>query len=441
MKVWKPILAAFLLAVPGARAAADGGMEFGDQLDNDGKFWQQSADEFLAGGNARFFKRNTDGANGDVHYAADRGAPLLKFQGIRVWEATVRFAGDKVSTASLSLFNRGDSGMVADKSQFDAMVAKSDEAVTMWVGASGSDLPVQKLANGIEVRTRRWSMPPYRLALQWSSATDAGRRFRAEYIQLDITKEDGKRSSSATLKTGSTVKTSDLKKNLKKEEDGTVWIFNMPMVDQGAKGYCAVATAERVMRYYGSEVSEHLLAGLANSSAKGGTNPYAMLEALKQSGPKLGLSVRQIEDFDMRIMNRMLEAYNRQAKKEKKEQAPMGVQNIGMLYSMLDPKILMDVRCKGSLAPEFQKFQREIAQKIDAGVPLLWGVQLGLYPEVPALPQAKGGHMRLIIGYNAKKKEIVYTDSWGDGHERKTMSMEQAWAMTTFLAALEAWKN
>jgi hypothetical protein len=46
----------------------------------------------------------------------------------------------------------------------------------------------------------------------------------------------------------------------------------------------------------------------------------------------------------------------------------------------------------------------------------------------PSIPQTRGGHMRLIIGYNPKTDEVVYTDSWGKGHEYKKMPMAQAYA-------------
>ncbi len=39
--------------------------------------------------------------------------------------------------------------------------------------------------------------------------------------------------------------------------------------------------------------------------------------------------------------------------------------------------------------------------------------------------------MRLIIGYNEKSDEIIYTDSWGAGHELKRLPFDHAWAMTT----------
>ncbi len=54
----------------------------------------------------------------------------------------------------------------------------------------------------------------------------------------------------------------------------------------------------------------------------------------------------------------------------------------------------------------------------------------------PGLPQTGGGHMRLIIGYNDKKDEIIYTDSWGKGHGKKRMLASNAFCMTNVILAL-----
>ena len=50
--------------------------------------------------------------------------------------------------------------------------------------------------------------------------------------------------------------------------------------------------------------------------------------------------------------------------------------------------------------------------------------------EEEQIPQAVGGHMRLIIGYNSIANEVLYSDSWGLGHEEKRMSLDDAWTMT-----------
>jgi hypothetical protein len=61
---------------------------------------------------------------------------------------------------------------------------------------------------------------------------------------------------------------------------------------------------------------------------------------------------------------------------------------------------------------------------------------LGIVPEQNA-PRTLGGHMRLIIGYNDQTGEILYTDSWGPGHELDRMSAGDAWTITTGLNTIE----
>ena len=82
------------------------------------------------------------------------------------------------------------------------------------------------------------------------------------------------------------------------------------------------------------------------------------------------------------------------------------------------------------------RFQHDISSHVDAGFPLIWSVILGMVPE-KGIPQTAGGHMRLIIGYNEKTQEILYTDSWGAGHELKRMPLASAWTITTGLNVIE----
>ena len=55
------------------------------------------------------------------------------------------------------------------------------------------------------------------------------------------------------------------------EENGDVYVKDIPMVDQGPKGYCAPATFERAMRHAGVAADMYLLATLATTGG-GGTN-------------------------------------------------------------------------------------------------------------------------------------------------------------------------
>ncbi len=74
------------------------------------------------------------------------------------------------------------------------------------------------------------------------------------------------------------------------------------------------------------------------------------------------------------------------------------------------------------------QFEKVIQKSIDDGIPLLWGLTLGEYPEEPPIAvQQGGGHMRMIIGYNMATRRIIFTDSWGAGHEMKRMAMDDAY--------------
>ena len=71
-------------------------------------------------------------------------------------------------------------------------------------------------------------------------------------------------------------------------------------------------------------------------------------------------------------------------------------------------------------------------------IPLLWALELGRYPEEPAnAAQAGGNHMRLIIGYNQGKQQLIFTDSWGAGHELKRMKLEDAFKATLAMYVIE----
>ena len=95
---------------------------------------------------------------------------------------------------------------------------------------------------------------------------------------------------------------------------------------------------------------------------------------------------------------------------------------------MMDEEVLIQTRINSDRSG-FRRFQTKVKENTDSGVPVLWGVMLGLAKESD-IPQAAGGHMRLIIGYNPKTDEMIYSDSWGKGHELKKMSWDKAWAIT-----------
>jgi len=374
-----------------------------------------------------------------------RSGTKLTFLEHTVYETIARFKDAKLEEIMVLLFGRGDTQQDLSETRFQELLKGIQASMDQWVGSKGVDAAAQSSA--VDITRKSWFKAPLRLDLEWSvtrNATDPtapldGRKikFRAEFIRLTATSYDGKQSIAQLTKPNfqgpktPTVRLSKLKDRIQHEGSGDIYLENIPMVDQGHKGYCVNAAAERVMRYYGLDIDQNEIAKASNTLTEGGTGSDAMVKALKQIGGKFSLVVQPLKDFNTDDFFKEKDVYNTLARKEKKKSIIVpnsGVIDIGEVYSQMDVDLLRQVRFKKT--SEKTKFISDAISLIDKGAPALWSVTLGFVPETPKLPQASGGHMRLIIGYNKKTSEIIYTDSWGAGHEFKRMSMDDAFFIT-----------
>ena len=364
---------------------------------------------------------------------SDRGR--TKFNGQQVYETIVHFDGDKPKDATVLIYARGDTGDISEANYTEllrATIAGLDTLTAKKFTPRGKDTKNAVKADGVFWQTDKAT---YTLEYSFTKENKSkGIPYRAEFIRLEITPPAEKKNLLQTAL--ATNKKFDPHSQVKREPNGDVLIPTVPMVDQGRKGYCAVATTERVMRYYGVSTDANEIAQIANSDADRGTNSAEMMEALKRVQNRLRIRVKPEIEPEYKDFIKLVEDYNRAAKKAKAAELPDPKKFIlsWSAYSEMEQKILKAIKMKDTAG--FTKFQRIVSQHIDEGVPLAWGVQLGIVPE-PNIPQGAGGHMRLIIGYNLKTKEVIFSDSWGAGHEQKRMSIEDAWTITTGLTTIE----
>ena len=418
--------------------ASDEGLE--SLLDDRGAIWSMTPDEFMSAHARNGFRwlstKTKDSA---------RSARPLPFAGIKSIETIARFEKGKLKRITMYVFTRGDSGEMGE-SEFKELIVDTEKQITAWASVKPLPIAEGKRATGVKLASRTWNPKPHRIDMQWSYAerrSVRGTRFpyRAEYVRLQASPYvEAKRkvpqihdSSMKSRLAKSNIK--DLPKRVKKATNGDVKIEGVPMVDQGQKGYCVAATVERVLRYYGRDVDQHEIAQLARTSADGGTSPTMMAEGLKRAGAKLGIKLKIYNKFEVNDFLRMITKYNRAVRRTKLPQIQTGQMIVvAAVYQEMDTDVLKEVRSKP--VGYFKGFMNDVAGDIDLGMPLAWSVILGKIEENPALPQANGGHMRLIIGYNRKTEEIFYTDSWGSRHEFKRMKTLDAWAITTALYSL-----
>ncbi|MEI6219123.1 MAG: hypothetical protein WCP86_09500 [bacterium] len=408
--------------------------------------WSRTQDAWLKGETAGWFRPLAAQTNAELRYPGYSNSPKVEFLGHGMCEIVVKCGTGGLLAITMSAYNRGDAGDLPE-ARFSDLVSTLDKDIGAWAQATGKLRPVQELAAGATINSKVWMCTNTVVEMRWSASRHAVsaqgvKGFRAEYVQLIFTprRATGRTSSSGGMSAkGPSATAMSSKRNVKKGEDGFVYIDGIPMVDQGEKGYCAVATAERVLRYYGKNLDQHVLAQMADTQTKGGTNPEEMFDVFRRIGLKLDLKINVHCTLAVRQILNTVAKYNLQAKKDKVAVIDLGqggVIDLQSVYKSMELTTLRRTRCEREQAA-FKKFIADIADSVDQGIPLEWIVMLGLVKEVPELPQSAGGHMRVVYGYNKVTKELLYTDSWGMGHERKTMSFEDGWTITTGLFSLD----
>ncbi|MFT5122900.1 MAG: hypothetical protein ACI9TH_002109 [Kiritimatiellia bacterium] len=288
-----------------------------------------------------------------------------------------------------------------DKKIFQTELASIEALMTKVMRSNPK--PGEKLltAMGIRRGSILWEGRPGCYQLDWGYSTkgkiSGNLKFIVEYIKLTALPV-GERSVAAAAQSANPRTLSELKAFVSSKPNGDIFIQGIPMVDQGDKGCCAVASAERIFKNY-------------------------QLEALKKTGSKLGCRLSVIIDWKSDDFMDMLKDYNKLADKAGHDQVPYKTHVItaGYAFQTMHSDTLREMRLKGKRGyANFLKEIKEMVGKVEAKPPI----------------SGVGGHLRLIIGYNPATSELIYTDSLGYGHEYKRMSAEDAWMITMGMYAI-----
>ena len=416
----------------GDARANDGRCDLGELFGSEGAWREGSVDFAVAHAKDGF---GFASQKRDIVNCLRKGA--VTWHGLDVWESRIYYGPEGAQRVEMSLYNRGDDrdGAPMGAAELEKLLDRVVKAVDPKSRKGLGNYERKKVMNGYQC-SRAWDLPAMRVELSWGVDGAKKESLTADYVRVTmLPKGDGKRPKSAVVrKPHGQTSASRAKDNVKKNGDGDVWIDGVPMVDQGKKGYCAAAVSERVLRYYGQEIDEHQVAQMAGTTAGGGTSVAEMREAVRALGSKCHLGYGDIVSLfgSVEDLREDVEMYNKSAKAMKEPElrfddfvAGRSVR-VSAIRAAMKPQVLKRMRTKDA---RFKKFQSGVKAQVDRGIPVIWGVTLGIFPE-PGLEQASGGHMRLIIGYNEKTGEVLYTDTWGAGHELKRMPADWAFAIT-----------
>ena len=224
-----------------------------------------------------------------------------------------------------------------------------------------------------------------------------------EYVSLAVVSSQ---TADAGGKTTAS-KDEDLKKRLLasvvKSDNGDVRISEIPMVDQGPKGYCVPATFEREMRTMGLEADMYLLAMVGQSEAGGGTSVELLLKNVRHQVLSKGRRIKEEEIKQLRIQD--IKRYINE-----------GIPIMWRLCSMEEYNEAADKNTAArTKITDWKAYSTEI---------------LTTHSTLAKSPKPDSNHhLCMIIGYNEATQEIAVSDSWGARFELRWVPLSVAnWA-------------
>lgn len=317
-------------------------------------------------------------------------------------------AGGCATSLSAVFANKGDFGSKAGEAEkhfeggnetteeaLEKAISKDDKTLEDAIRQVLGEPRVQRFGEGKSRRTlRRWD---------WNGHSVLLSREPGEYVSLMIVPVDLAEADGRTARTADKTLRERLKADVRRDPNGDVYLTQIPMVNQGPKGYCVPATFERALRTMGIESDMYLLAMVGGTGIGGGTSVGKLLDAVRSQVYSKGRRTRDIPLKELRV---------RDVKSYLDEGIPV-------MWTM------MAVDEYGKITNENTKTRKTVTD---------WAAHAASLKSISA-PFAKkekpneNHHICLIVGYNEATDELAVSDSWGAAFERRWVPAKVAsWA-------------
>lgn len=215
--------------------------------------------------------------------------------------------------------------------------------------------------------------------------------------------------------------------------------LEVPPAVQRAPGWCAPASLSRALAVCGIEAGQAELAGRGGCTPDGGADVAAFCRSLRVYLALRGLSLVPLVETDARDALAIARRHDSEAARlgaaplSRAGAASGGELALDALFAGADPEAM-----RRATASRLPRFRKAVARALSSGRPALWGVVLGIVPESgPAGAAARGGHVRLVTGFDPASGRVFYSDPWGPDCAEKEMAEADACAVTMSLWALE----
>jgi len=193
-----------------------------------------------------------------------------------------------------------------------------------------------------------------------------------------------------------------MKGNVVHRDNGDLVIANIPMIDQGPKGFCVPATYARALIYSGVPADLYLLALLGKTGVGGGTYVSSMENSVRALAASYGRTIGSVSpNLDLP----KLESYF--------------IRGIPLTWAMfVDEGVNRDLslRLRERSKTEPEAWSNVLEPKRKAARTLR--------------KNPMNGHVCLLIGCNRKTGELATSDSWGPEFAERWITVEEARALS-----------
>ena len=314
----------------------------------------------------------------------------------RPYSTVIYGADDHASLISIVFANKGDFKFsdYPTKGEIQAMQSAIERDTDNIIKRISDTLgkPVKQQygsGRGIKQLIQRWDWKGHALLL----ATQED-----EYVSLRITssasadnKGRGQKISDAALRKLTT-------QNITKRSNGDVIIGNIPMVNQGPKGYCVPATFERYLRYMQIPADMYILAMAGQTEIGGGTSLSAIISSIDGY---ISSQSRTMKQLNQPIKVRTIQKY-----------IDKGLPMIWTMFSSETYNQYANQRTKARKSVTDWKTWSNETQTSARSTELA--------------KDMRSAHACMIIGYNKETGEIAVSDSWGPSYKERWITAEQA---------------
>lgn len=226
-----------------------------------------------------------------------------------------------------------------------------------------------------------------------------------EYVSLMIVSVEEAENKGRLDKVSDQEMKERLAKNVVRESNGDVVIKNIPMVDQGPKGYCVPATFERAMRYQGVPADMYLLAVAGGTAPGGGTNTQRLFDEVKSMVRRKGRRPDDVRLDPLRF--RTVQRY-----------IDDGVPIMWQMCSLSEYNAIANQRTRERHnVKDWDAYTIKIAAEAEANAEKM-------------KDNKSNFHVCMIIGYNEKTQELAVSDSWGARYEIRWVHINEAAAVS-----------